>query len=733
MRETLRALVHQVKLNERGWPDKVLQAWIETAFFYKDGYTFSSINELAEFLKREFGRSFSEPELRKSLDTLTNRGIVRIPTGWKLSEQRIQEIDKRLRESEVLESAVRDQWIAELQARYPQLAQETLHKLWKELIEGFIGPLFLKYGAEAMYLITGAKHLVSEEISVTLRKLLNSCASKLTSLQLEGLVTQEFPDFLLPRTPQRRQYLINLMESALAHHAVGLDKKTLDKIYTMPINMNLFLDTNFLFSILDLHENPLNETAKALITIAQKVGGKVTIKFYVTDRTLREFQENIRWARTELSRYRWTRELSAAAVRAGELPGLVLMYLKHNLEKPVSPDTYFEPYEAAIQLFRSKGIELYNEKFDRLRLDQAVIDDIHDYRDYLKSRGKPREWDPVEHDVMLWHLVRERRPAVDSPLEARLFILTCDFRFCGFDARKRKQLGFDTPICLLPGHLLQMIRYFVPRTDDFDAAFLQSLRMPILSPFDVERENTTLQILEALARIKEISEDENTAYAVLTDQALRRALTEATYEQEQLLAVVESVATRKLQESLQEREKELQSKAQELEKLSESKLQETKHKESLEQALAQLSDQLRHKDAELTYLKTREEQLEKIVVDLNERLRQQEQEAERKQKQGDTWQTIVITVLSLMISTAIPYLIVTATPLPTLLGFVSPWAYYTIAYIFTLAILQWKVWPRFFRHYPQLQKCLGRVLKWLLLCGAILQTVEVLSRFFTTK
>jgi len=45
------------------------------------------------------------------------------------------------------------------------------------------------------------------------------------------------------------------------------------------VEFNIFVDTNYVFSILGLHSNPLNETAKGLMELVEKVSPNIKVQF----------------------------------------------------------------------------------------------------------------------------------------------------------------------------------------------------------------------------------------------------------------------------------------------------------------------------------------------------------------------------------------------------------------------------------------------------------------------
>jgi len=538
MNEALRALVHHIEIDRHGWVGEIVAAWVENAFYYQTGYQFTSIDEIESFIAKEFKRSFHRLELQEVIDSLSNNSLVKTDKGWKLSEQRIADLDAQILEFERLENTVQEEWRVELASKYSWLSRDKLDHLWNVLINGFIGRVFLKHGADTFSLITGTELVSEENVAESYSTLIQESTLMLEDARLEQLAATEFPLFFdSTGKPGRRKYLIGHIGYVLAHFAVGFDQQMIDTIYTQPVDFVLFLDTNFLYSILGIHDNPLNEAAKAVYEATRNYKGKAKVELLFTEETLAEFNRGIEWAISILKGYTWTKELSSVATRSGSLQGLISAYHKANAEKRTDPEAFFGKYRSSLHILKSMGIDIWPERLDYLKTNRPVTDDIMEEFDYYQDTArKPKKYETLEHDVLMWHLVKNKRPPGDSVAQAKYFILTCDYRFCSFDKRRRQEAGLRTPICLLPSQLFQILRLFVPRTENFDTAFLQSFRLPITTPFDVKRENLVMRILQVLSQMSSLPEE--AARSILTDDVILAKLEKVVDNQIEFVKVV---------------------------------------------------------------------------------------------------------------------------------------------------------------------------------------------------
>lgn len=90
-----------------------------------------------------------------------------------------------------------------------------------------------------------------------------------------------------------RQFVLLHLHAHLLGLAASLPPESLDalqKRVCSPVQLRVLLDTNFLFSLLDLHENPANEAAKELVRLLLLIKGRVSVTLYVTPLTVDEFR-----------------------------------------------------------------------------------------------------------------------------------------------------------------------------------------------------------------------------------------------------------------------------------------------------------------------------------------------------------------------------------------------------------------------------------------------------------
>jgi hypothetical protein len=247
---------------------------------------------------------------------------------------------------------------------------------------------------------------------------------------------------LNPKDPAVRSYILNYMNSFFFLEASSLREETLNRISilgaTKPIFI-VFVDTNFLFSILDLHENPSNEAALLLKELVETISEYVSVKLYVLPITIDEAKKTLIAYQQNLKSLRLTPNLADASHNMG-LSGIVQKYIEESRKifSSLNAELYFDPYiKDLISIIRSKNLEYFNENIDKYKTKQEVVDDILGQMEFEKVRYKttPKTYEQMEHDMVLYHFARDKRPSrIESPADAKYWIVTVDFRFLGFDS-----------------------------------------------------------------------------------------------------------------------------------------------------------------------------------------------------------------------------------------------------------------------------------------------------------
>lgn len=520
--KSVTALIHHVRLNESGWWDQALQRLIAAALLTADAPSMTA-SELAQRLLDAFGVPVDQLRLDRALRILAHQQMIDLTAGLVtlLGAARTQLEDEKLLHEQA-EVEARSFFDNLLRARCPHIDPEAT---WVSFNSDVLTPLVCDLGARTYELLTCGPRDSVRNTS------LDQYLSKYPAADRPQL-RSAFGAFFDPDQPSVRAFVLNRMNAYFFLEASSLSEdsiKELQKVSSSPRPLKVFLDTNFLFSVLELHDNPSNEAARALIALIALISRNVSIKLYVATITKSEFQKSIARQEVALSDIVFSANVMQA-LRTESFSGVVRRYLQvcHTEKKRIRALDYFAPYSRHfLPTIRGKGIEYYNANIDSYLTDQRVIDDIEAQTEWEKAKPEHQRktYHQHEHDYVLWHVVHDlRRGAGDSPIDVFDYVATIDFRLLAYDHFKRRSLGRgDVPVCLHPVALIQMLQLWIPRSLEYERAFLSNFRLPFaFQEYDALGERVTLRILETLSRYEDVADlSSDVVAAILYNDAIR--------------------------------------------------------------------------------------------------------------------------------------------------------------------------------------------------------------------
>lgn len=519
----LTSLVHHVELNKAGWWDKAVQQFIlTTVWLAEENLTAEGI---LERLREDFSVALDAERLGNQLGVLLASDTLLQLQGerFKISEQSLKAFAAGLQEAERIQEQAHQRFIEIMAECCPSVDAEST---WHSFNDQFLVPLVHDMGARSYELISGTT--IDLAAIPRFQQFLERHPASLHPALLTAVIA-----FIDPKDPDVRSYILRQLCAYFLLEAGNLSEETVRALTatldTTP-SFNVFVDTNFLFCILGLDEDPRNEAAQSLMHLVGRLAGKVGVKLYVSPITIDEARWVLQSYEHDLGGVRFTANLTDPALTRG-LTGLTRKFLEkcNKAGQPLTAEEYFGPYiKDLVGIARAKGVELSDQKVDHYTTSQEVVDDLNEQLEFEKRfRDRPKGYKQLEHDIVLWRFVRDQRPlSIDSPVEANCWIVTVDFGFLGFDRHKRRTQVNNIPICVHPANFIQMLQFWVPRTQDFEEAVLGNLRVPfLLQEFDPSAEQLTIRILTSLARFENVDDlPQETVASTLMNSALRQRL-----------------------------------------------------------------------------------------------------------------------------------------------------------------------------------------------------------------
>jgi len=519
------SLVHYIKLNEVGWWDVAVQRLILASMWIAGRPL--TLDEVVDEVGRSLKVNLPPAKAESLVTNLCQIGVLQTLSGarFEISEQSRREFEEDIADAERVQQRAKTKFL-DIVSRYcPDLEPE---ETWRAVNEELFLPLVKEMGCRFYNLI--AEEDVEIGDTLTFQGFLSQYPSEV-SVHLQNAVSH----YLSRGDLDVRTYILRYLSAYFFVEAGNISNHTIQalaKSMRRSPTFRIFVDTNFIFSVLGVHANPSDEAARTALELTRRLSERVTIQLYVLPPTVKETKAVIQWHLDRMGDLRFTPNIARASLRRHELKGFVrrLAEEAEKLGQPLTAKDYFGPYVTnLIPILKAKGMELYNVDLRKYRTDQLVIDDLTSQLSYEQDKygDDAKKYDKMLHDMILWHFVHAKRPLVmESPLEAEYWIVTVDYRFLGFDAFKGRSLHEDIPVCLHPTALIQLLQFWVPRTAEIEETLYSSWVWPLLfQEFDLKAEEVTFRILEALSRFENLDDLPVAALdRILLNQALRQKM-----------------------------------------------------------------------------------------------------------------------------------------------------------------------------------------------------------------
>jgi len=423
------------------------------------------------------------------------------------------EISTRQASAEKLEEGVRLEWLALVESE--GIALPDRDQAWR-CLRKFMAVAFRAHGIRAAGLLTahsGADSGASLPMASLLDEVLKveECgpvADMATSIRL----------FFNTSSRDRTAYLAQYVDATFTFFALSVDEAASSYVRPTLPELKLFLDTNVLFGLLDLHDNPLGEVSKELVRFIQESG--FPYKLYVHEVTLKEAQRTVSAIGDRLRGRRWTPELSLAALRMPyQLTGVEKRYHELNSQSPLELAVFLSRYEHIQELLQDKGVNLFREPMGEPYSTEEKALLIADYNAFVSQRRPDRKirYEALDHDMALWLSVDAKRtPDPENALESGALLLTNDYTFNWFD-RSEAERGRPAMV-VLPNQLLQVLRPFGRPSEDFDQRFVESFAIPEFRTAYSDYGETASQVLSFLSAYSDLPTA--TAVRILSKEVL---------------------------------------------------------------------------------------------------------------------------------------------------------------------------------------------------------------------
>lgn len=570
---------------------RVLDELIQQCFVVLPDESLSSADQVLEAMQILFGIRPNLKDVSMALKRLGEADLIReIGNGHlALAPKAADELNARIAAAKSLEKAVREHWLVQSNANTFGLNGD---KLWSALLS-YLQQAFRRHGIQAVELLNPEVEIVNES-KVGLSSILEGVIAKEFFGRQASAARDAISSFFqtVGKDRKRAEYIASLADAAFNYFSLAVAPEVSEELRGKLNGLTLFLDTNFLFGILNLHVNPQVDVSSELLGVIKRF--KLPFRLSYHEATVREMSNTLFYFGKELNSQKWPQKMSRAVVTSGALSGIELRYHTKNAVQPISVDDFLAPLQHWQVLLKDKGIDVFRADPSPSRL-LARANLEADYKDYLAAIRRDKPMDAIQHDMTVLEAVQSLRTGAKSTLDAGSLLVTCDYNLFRFDVEHSRNHGHHQS-AVLPSLLWQILRPFVSDNEEFDRAFAETFALPEFSLGRGGAQRAAARMASILASYSDIPEE--TAAKMLANDLLIAELlgtrTDAEFSQ-----TVESAVAAENAQLVEERaalaaqhaadKAELESKRRELE---DSVSENRQH----EQALAERDQTLLHKE-----------------------------------------------------------------------------------------------------------------------------------------
>jgi len=546
-------LCHVVALTREGKIQQVSDNLVITVIALHDETPLSSAGEVVAAIQTKFGLTLRDTIVQSSLDRLIGTGRVLRYRGSPIYHLTLTEdelVKRRVTETNALEESVKHEWFESTEVLRAMSAPRQ-EQMW-QCLRAYMARIFNRHGAETIQLLNPniPRNPLLER---SLPSMLNDAMSVAGIANGDkDVVGEAIECFFENVTPLRAKYVTQLLDGTFSFFALSVDDATSQYLRRDLARTIIFLDTNFILGVLGISPNFLVDVAHELITLVQQ--RRLPFHLYYHEQTLVEIEDVIYGIGNTMRAQRWSSAVSRAAITNGYLSGLEFQYHEKNAEMPIDPAIFMSKYAHVAELLREQGFREYKGHTEDNEYVMEKGKHIAAYQAYIEETRPDRRkrYETLNHDIVVWMAVEKLRHDGSSALDIGALFLTFDYIFQRFDWQHLRTPGTIGSV-VLPNHLLQLLRPFLPTTDDFDRRFVETFAIPEFRTSTADYSATRSSVLSYINTYSDVTTE--TAVRILAKEMMLEQLKSVDSESDAFKEIIDNAILRENQEMLDEKRK----------------------------------------------------------------------------------------------------------------------------------------------------------------------------------
>lgn len=531
-------ICHMLALEDEGKINVALAKMVLTILTIETTLVPSSIDQINIAIERIFEFTIPNRLLQEAVDQLLTEKSVRWVRGVLIIDpEKRSEIEAIIKSARELQEKVRSEWVFNIADTCEEYQQEWENGLWN-CLQTFTGKALRRYGVNARMLLDSREPITTTEATQSLELLFREAYGECVDSVQYDFVARYVSLFFTELNDLRKRYLYELLNGAFTFFALVSDETVSSYMREILTPVLVFVDTNFIFGVVELHNYPFNEISKEILSLVEK--NDLPLRFLVLDRTLKEYEETLEYYGDIIKRRSWQPAMSRAALTNGHMSSIERKYHELNAESPLDPEIFLTKYRSAEILLKDHGFEFYSpDQEATTEHDELKKRLIEQYKLHITTRypdRQPKRYESLEHDVTLLMTARGHRARGSRILDAGAMCLTIDSTLYSFDWYDNIQ-GNPLGVTIFPNQLLHLLRPFVPQISDFEGHFVKTFALPEFQVIETDYSEVKHRVLDYLSNYSNMNTE--TAIHILTDAYLLGRLQEVPIEDDEFEDLIE--------------------------------------------------------------------------------------------------------------------------------------------------------------------------------------------------
>ncbi|OJW33219.1 MAG: hypothetical protein BGO54_08010 [Sphingobacteriales bacterium 46-32] len=529
----IKALSHDDKF------DQIVQNVIMLALNQGGGSKLKTEADVANKIVEIYGISIRLQIIQSNIDKLIALGDIakdRVTKHYSISIAASAKINRRLEDANNLEARVKEKWFEELKLIIENLDDTKLSEFWN-CLKSYLSYVFEQHGIQTLQLLNPNAQINEDDqkgLSSIVDKVIKENVCSFSKEELAIAINQ----FIIKADETRTSYTSQLADATFTSFALTSDAEIVNFLNTRYNNLKLFLDTNFIFGILDLHKNSEDASAREIIDEVKK--NRLPFKLYYHPETLAEFKRAFDVKALHIRASKWTRESSRLAIAIDGLSPLEELFHKENLENEIDPTIFLDKYNHVDLLLKDFGLHEY-QPYETTDLEHGEIEsNIGDYQQFYEAtpNRKPKSYAGFKHDIVVLREVRSLNPRKTKFLESNAFFISSDFVLAKFEKVYFKK-HWEINYVVSPSVFLQLIRPFIQNDYTSNKRFIDTFSIPDFRSFEIDYSTTRSKTLQILNDNYHDTSFE-TKVKILRDQVLLEKLEKVNESHESQIQIIEN-------------------------------------------------------------------------------------------------------------------------------------------------------------------------------------------------